>query len=282
MSLLASIEKPKDRALMATILGDAGMGKTRLAAAFPKPIFIRAEDGMQSIPRDQRPDAFAKLEKVDDLWQQMTALIHEDHDYKTLVIDSVTALERLFGEDVLTRDGKAKALAHALGGFGAGYQAVGTAHQRLRKAAGILNTQKRMNVIFIAHADVETMKSPDMDDYMRYTLRLNQKYSLAPYVDDVDLVGFVRLQSFVKGDDGERKKAISTGARELVCHATASNISKNRYGITQVLPFDEGANPLAGLVPIAGMAKPKPAKDAPEGAPAETEPQTTPEKETAE
>ena len=256
MALSDMVQKPKDRALMATILGDAGMGKTRLAASFPKPIFVRAEDGMQSIPRDERPDAFPVLESVAQLWEQMTALIHEEHDYKTLVIDSVTALERMFGDDVLKRDGKAKALAHALGGFGAGYQAVGAAHARLRKAAGILNTQKRMNVIFIAHADVETMKSPDMDDYMRYTLRLNQKYSLAPYVDDVDLVGFVRLQSFVKGEDGDRKKAISTGARELVCHATASNISKNRYAIGDVLPFDEGENPLQGRASIAGLGKP--------------------------
>lgn len=248
MSILASIERPKNRAPIITILGDAGMGKTRLAAAFPKPIFIRAEDGMQSIPADQRPDAFPRLTGSEQLWDQLKALITEDHEYQTLVIDSVTHLERMFGDEVVQKDGKAKSLATAMGGYGAGYQAVGAMHYRLRKAAGILNERKNMCVVFIAHADVETLKSPDADDYMRYTLRLNQRYSLAPYVDDVDVVGFVRLVSYVTGEEGERKKAISTGQRELIAHASASNISKNRYGITEALPFAEGENPLASIL----------------------------------
>lgn len=254
---LASIERPQNRMPIVTLLGDAGMGKTRLAAAFPKPVFIRAEDGMQSIPIDQRPDAFPKVATSDDLWGQIKALLQEDHDYKTLVIDSVTHLERLFGDEVVKRDGKAKSLATAMGGYGAGYQAVGAMHYRLRKAAGLLNERKAMAIVFIAHADVETMRSPDADDYMRYTLRLNQKYSLAPYVDDVDVVGFIRLVSYVTGEEGERKKAISTGQRELVCHATASNISKNRYGITEAMPFGEGENPLAALFGTGAQRPPQ-------------------------
>lgn len=49
MSVLASISKPADRAPIITIVGDAGTGKTSLAATFPESIFIRAEDGLQSI-----------------------------------------------------------------------------------------------------------------------------------------------------------------------------------------------------------------------------------------
>ena len=39
-SILDSIESPDDRPMIATISGDAGTGKTRLAATFPNPIFI--------------------------------------------------------------------------------------------------------------------------------------------------------------------------------------------------------------------------------------------------
>ena len=119
-----------------------------------------------------------------------------------------------------------------------------------------------MNVIFIAHADTETMKTPDHDDYTRYTLRMNAK-SVAPYVDDVDLVGFIRLQQFVRGDEGERKRVQSTGKRELICHAVASGISKNRYGIAKALTVIEGENPLFGLVTIAGVQEDEPADDEP-------------------
>jgi hypothetical protein len=238
---------------MVTICGDSGMGKTSLAATFPKPIFIRAEDGLQSVPAKTRPDAFPVITDAAMLWDQLKALIHEPHEYKTLVIDSVTALERIFLADILASDPKAKSINQALGGYGAGTSAVAAMHQRVRKAAGLLNTKRGMNVVFIGHAVTETMRLPDSDDYMRYSLRLAEK-SLPPYVDDVDVVGFLKLVTYTKGDEGERKKAISTGDRQLIVHASAANISKNRYGITEPLDFVAGENPLAAVIPALGGA----------------------------
>jgi hypothetical protein len=203
---------------------------------------------MQSIPEHMRPSAFPVANDAKTLWEQLTAVIHEPHDYQTLVIDSVTALERLFVADVLAQDPKAKSINQALGGYGAGTAAVAAMHQRVRKGAGLANTKRGMHVVFVAHADIENMKLPDADDYMRYSLRLPSK-SLPPYVDDVDVVGFVRLEMFTKGDDGDRKRAISTGDRELIVHATASNVSKNRYGLTEPMPFKAGENPLAAVIP---------------------------------
>jgi hypothetical protein len=248
MSVLDSIQTPQDRAVMVTICGDSGTGKTSLAATFPNPIFIRAEDGLQAIPLAERPDAFPLINKASDLWEQLMALATEDHDYKTVVIDSVTALERLFIADILASDPKAKSINQALGGYGAGVAAVAAMHQRVRKAAGVLNERKEMHVVFVAHADVETMRLPDSDDYMRYSLRLPPK-SLPPYVDDVDVVGFLRLQTATLGEEGERKKAISTGQRELVTYATAANVSKNRFDIEQPLSVAKGENPLVEYVP---------------------------------
>jgi len=248
MSLMETIAKPQDRPVMVTICGDSGMGKTSLAATFPNAVFIRAEDGMQAIPKDKRPDAFPVLANAQMLWDQLTALVTEPHEYKTLVVDSVTALERMFIADVLASDPKARSINQALGGYGAGVNAVAAMHQRVRRAAGVLSERRGMHVVFLAHADVETMRLPDSDDYMRYSLRLPPK-SMPPYVDDVDVVGFVRLVTFTKGEDGERKKAISTGERELIVHATAANVSKNRYGITEAMEFLPGVNPLAGKIP---------------------------------
>lgn len=247
MSILAKISKPADRPVIVTILGDAGMGKTSLAASFPNPIFIRAEDGLQAIPLETRPDALPLLSGADDLWEQLQALITEEHSYKTLVIDSVTALERMFIQYVIDSDPKKpKSINQAMGGYGAGLSAVATMHQRVRKAAGILNERKGMHVVFIAHAETETVELPDQDAYTRYSLRLSKK-SVAPYVDDTDVVGFIRLRTFTMGD-GERKKAISDGTRELVCHATASNVSKNRYGIVEPLEVSNGINPLTSHI----------------------------------
>ena len=247
-SILASIEQPDDRPIIATISGDAGTGKTRLAATFPNPIFIRAEDGMQSIPVAERPKAFPVIESVDQLWDQLKALISEEHDFKTLVIDSVTQLDTLFSNHILESDTKKpRSIAQALGGYGAGYQALANYHGRVRKAAEILNQKKNMHIVFIAHSETATIELPDQDPYTRYDIRLHKK-SVQHYQDNVDLVGFMKLETFTTGD-GERKKAISDGSRLLVTYTTAANVSKNRFGITEDLRVEEGSNPLIGLVP---------------------------------
>lgn len=254
MSVLSTISKPKDRAIIATICGDSGMGKTTLAATWPKPIVMRAEDGLQAIPDGERPDAFPLIQKVEEVWAQLAALLQEEHSYKTLIVDSATALERLFIQNVIDNDPKQpKGINQALGGYGAGLSAVASMHQRVRRACGLLNERKGMHVVFVAHADTETIELPDQDPYTRYTVRLGKK-SIAPYVDDSDIVGFLRLETYTTGD-GERKKAISDGTRELITYATAANVSKNRFGIVKPIVVKRGENPLIGIVPSLGAVK---------------------------
>jgi len=254
MSLLSTVAKPKDRPIIATITGEPGVGKTSLAATFPKPIFIRAEDGLQAVPEATRPDAFPVLSSVDDLWQQLTALIKEPHEYETLVIDSVTQLETFFAEHVVDSDPKKpKSLAQANGGYGAGYGAVSALHGRVRKAAKVLNEQRGMNVIFIAHSETSTVELPDSDPYSRYELRLHKKSS-PHYTDNVDLVAYIKLETFTTGD-GERKKAISSGNRIAICDTAASQVSKNRYGITEPLQVNHGENPFVEFIPSLKAGK---------------------------
>jgi hypothetical protein len=243
MGIIDQATKPGPRPIVATILGDAGMGKTSLAATFPNPIVVRAEDGVQGVPDELKPDALPPLQSVDALWEQLTALCREDHGYKTVVIDSITQLEQMFVQWVVENDPKKpRTINQANGGYGAGWQAVGGMHQRVRKAAGAL-VEKGCHVVFLAHADTTTVEPPDGDPYTRYDLRLNKR-SVAPYTDNVDVVGYLRLQTYTHGEEGQRKKAISDGSRVLVTYATPNNISKNRYGIETDLPVGKGENPL--------------------------------------
>jgi hypothetical protein len=248
MGILDTITKPADRPVIITLCGDSGMGKTTLAASFPKPIFIRAEDGIQAIPEGSRPDTFPVINSPDDLWNQLKGLLNEDHDYKTLVVDSITALERMFIADVIAKDKKgATNIQQAAGGYGAGREQVALEHQRLRKAAGLLAEKRGMHTVFIGHVEIGTENPPDDDSFSKYGLRLHAK-SMAPYIDDVDVVGFLKLETFTTGD-GDRKKAVSDGTRVLITYATAANVSKNRYGIKDPLIVNAGQNPLADYIP---------------------------------
>lgn len=253
MSILSTAQKPKNKAAIVTIAGEAGVGKTRLAATWPNPIFIRAEDGMQSIPFECRPDAFPLISTVEDvpnLWRQLMALLNEEHEYKTLVIDSVTALESLFIEETVASDPKKpKSINQALGGYGAGLRKVASDHYRVRKAAGLLRDKKGMHIVFLAHTDTETIDPPDGDSYTRLSLRLGSR-SQQPYVDDVDVVGMLRLQSYRRGAkvDDRPVKAFSDGTRTLSLATSVAHVSKNRFGISEDLIISEGENPLLGII----------------------------------
>lgn len=239
---LSALSKPTgQRPVIMTIFGEAGLGKTTLAAMMPNPVFIRTEDGTMSL-QGSDVSLFPVAASSQDVLDQIEALATQDHDFKTVVLDSITQLATMIEAEIVAADPKAKSINQAGGGYGAGYNAAAERHRLVREWLGALAYEKGMNVVFIGHADTETMDLPDMDAYGRYTIRMHKK-SLPHYVDNVDLVGFIRLKTFTRGD-GDKKRAISTGEREIICYPVASNVSKNRFGITEPLPFTfDGGNP---------------------------------------
>lgn len=262
---LDSLTRPETRAIHATLVGEAGVGKTSVAASFPAPVFIRTEDGMASL-QGHDVQAFPICRKFSDVCEQIAVLCREDHPFKTLVIDSVTQLNTMIEKEIVESDPKAKSIAQACGGYGAGYSAASEKHRQIREACDWLNQKKGMHVVYIAHADVETIDQPDLDPYSRYTLRLHRK-SISHYTDNVDLVGYLKLKTFTVGESGARKKAETTGERILTCYPTPNHVSKNRFGIKDDLTVPEGKNPFTKFIPALSqeMRTPEPTAEATEG-----------------
>jgi len=242
---LKSLSKPdRNRPVIMTLFGEAGVGKTTLAAMMPKPVFIRTEDGTASLAGNDDVSLFPVSTTSQDVLDAIEALATQEHDFKTVVLDSITQLATMIEHEIVAADPKAKSINQAGGGYGAGYSTASERHRLVREWAGALAYDRGMNVVFLGHADTETLDLPDMDAYARYTVRMHKK-SMPHYVDNVDLVGFLRLKTFTRGD-GEKKRAISDGTREIICHPQASNVSKNRFGIAQPLTFSfDGGNPFA-------------------------------------
>lgn len=223
------------------------MGKTSLAASFPAPVFIRVEDGLESLGANA-PMAFPIVQSSQDVLDQLNMLGAEDHQFKTVAIDSVTKLNILIEQEIVASDPKhPKSINQANGGYGAGLAAAAERHRQIKAVCDQLIQYRGINVVFIAHADSEIVELPDQDPYTRYTLRMGKR-AVTHYSDDVDVLAFVKLKTFTRGD-GDRKQAISDGTRILTCYPTANHVSKNRYSITQDLSFEKGTNPLAEYVP---------------------------------
>jgi len=242
-----SLSKPESRPFHMTLVGEGGMGKTTLAAMMPNPVIIRTEDGSASLVGKDTA-MFPLATTTQEIFDTIEFLATNDHDFKTLVIDSVTQLHTLIESEIVAKDPKATSINTAMGGFGAGYTAASEVHRKIRAWCGSLSQAKNMNIVYIAHADTETVDLPDSDPYTRYTLRIHKK-SVTHYSDNVDLIGYIKLRTYTSGGNDKNRKATTDGSRIITCYPTPSHISKNRFGITEDIVFDINTNPFTGVIP---------------------------------
>lgn len=268
---LSSLTKPLTKPPEITIVGTPGVGKSSLAALFPKPIFVMAEDGtsvFDSWSEEDKPTVFPTLprsnskEKIstkDTLLSQLRALATQDHDFKTLVIDSVTSLHSLFEHEVADAYGVDN-VADAAGGFHKGYLVVKEYHQEIKTACDYLRDKKNMAIIFLAHTGVEKIKNrPDAEEYSTYGLDMH-KASSPVFVNLVDAVMYLRQDEFIRGGATDRKgnvtklgKIVQTGDRIMVTSGDGRQgyvAAKSRYPMDSEIPVPMGENPLLSLIPF--------------------------------
>ena len=89
---LSSIKKTRsDLPPRTLIYGEHKLGKSTFASQAPAPIFIQTEDGLDAIDAK----AFPLCKKWGDILEAVATLYQEQHEFKTLVIDSMDWAEKL-------------------------------------------------------------------------------------------------------------------------------------------------------------------------------------------
>lgn len=216
--------------------GDAGVGKTTVAAGAPNNIFIPVEDGLGMLD----VDTFPEPKNMTEVKQMMNVLLNEDHNYQWVTIDSATALEKKLWRELCEKS-NAESIEEVGGGYGKGFtkalEEVSTFITDLRK----LREVRGMGIILIAHTKVSTFNPPDKASYDQYTLNVNAK--LADFIHtQADIVGYAELEQLIKQEDKgfnqKQGKATETGRRLLHCYSSKKYTSKNRYGIQQPIDLD--------------------------------------------
>ena len=145
MSYLEKVKKAAPQAPILTIVGFPKTGKTTLAGMFPSPVFIQAENAstvFEEWPESHQPSFFPQLPSAKKdkgikpskiLTEQLRELCTEDHQYRTVVVDSVTALNTLYEEEVVTYDENPNCqdIGNAAGGFHKGFLVTAGMHAKV-------------------------------------------------------------------------------------------------------------------------------------------------------
>lgn len=234
------------------IYGPEGIGKSTLASQFPRPVFVDTEGSTEQLDvvRFPRPQDWAEFAGF------LRQAAEGDHEFRTLVVDTVDWAERLCTQFVCARARKAGIEDF---GYGKGYTYLAEEFGHMLTTLTRLR-ERGMHVVLVAHSQIRKFEQPDeMGAYDRYELKCSRQVS--PLLKEwADMLLFCQYKTVVvEGTDGSRRKAVGGRERRLYTSHTAAWDAKNRHGLRDELPFEYRA--IASAFEPAGATS-APSRDA--------------------
>lgn len=209
------------------LYGVQGVGKSTWANQAPGAVFVPTEEGLNDIDCQRFPLA----KSFDEVMERLRQLADEQHNFQTVVIDSLDWLEQLIWAKVCGEKGW-KNIEDA--GYGKGYTAAVGPWQKLLAGLDYLREHRNMGVVLLAHARIEKYENPETDSYDRYSPRLN-KHASAIIQEWCDEVFFACYKVYTREvDEGfNRKAAKAIGGDERIIRTAEKPfaVAKNRLGM---------------------------------------------------
>jgi hypothetical protein len=216
------------------VYGVAGVGKTTLAACAPRPVFMPTEDGAGNLNVTSFPLATSFADVIDGI----DALLNEQHDFQTFVMDSLDWLEPLIWNEICQRHG-INSIEEL--GYGKGYAFAIDLWRYYIDRLNRLRNERGMLIIQLAHSIIKRFDSPEHEPYDRYEIKLHTK-AAALLQEHSDCVLFANYRiSTVKTDVGFKKtvtRAVGDCARLLYTSEQPAFLAKNRYNLPTELDMD--------------------------------------------
>ena len=251
-------------ALKVVVYGPEGIGKSTLAAHFPRPVFIDTEGSTRhmDVSRTDKPSSWTML------MEQVQYVRSDPGVCSTLVIDTADWAEQLCIASICA-DKKLSGIEDM--GYGKGYVYLAEEFGRLLNLLEEI-VGRGVHVVLTAHAMMRKFEQPDeMGAYDRWELKLQKKTS-ALVKEWSDLLLFANYKTLSVAADDKGKKFKAQGGRRVIytSHHPCWD-AKNRLGLPEELPLDFSA--LAqyigtGAAPAAPVTPPPAQASAPAPAPA--------------
>lgn len=230
---LASLQKHTPKAPRIIVYGDAGLGKTTFAVSAPKPVVIQTEDGLGNL----EATAFPLAQSFEDVIESLSALYLEDHDYQTLVIDSLDWLEPLIWQRVCM-DNKLESIERMP--YGKGYVEAVYHWRSFFDGVTALRDAKGMTIIMTAHNEIKRVEDPTLPAFDRHDLKLHKRAS-AIAEEFADVILFASMQTNIVTEDAgfnqKRTRTTTTGQRVMHTVGQPAFLAKSRFPLPAMLPL---------------------------------------------
>ena len=225
MNLKTLVKKQPKKPPRVLLYSIAGWGKSTLAASMPKPVFLDIEDGLSGL------DAlsFPVPKNYDDFLAQLGMLIKEKHEYKTVVIDTLSSLEKLIFDKVCIEN-NVKAIDKI--GYAKGYSFALEYWNKIIQGMNLLR-DKGIAPVLLAHSEIKTINDPLKDPYDQFVLRLHKhSAALTTQWSDLILFGTHKVVVTKSGDGlGAKNKGIGEGERIVYTESRPAFLAKSRMDL---------------------------------------------------
>jgi len=227
------------RAPRTVLIGVEKIGKSTFAASSVNPIFlpIKGEEGIDDLHVAKVPTC----NTIEDVISWLQTLQKEEHNYETIVLDSVSALDPLIHEHVCKIKG-VDSIDDVGGGYGKGYTEAVTVWRNLTNWLDSLRALRNMACILIGHVKIKRFDDPNGESYDQYQLDAHERVANLLY-RWADCILFANTKVVVKKTDigfGKEKKQgieINPGARYLYTQKRPGHPGGGR-GVYGQLPYE--------------------------------------------
>lgn len=234
------IQTTKPLPLRICMNGQPGVGKSTFASEAPNPIFILTEEGLGDIT----VDAFPLCRRLSDVYECIYRLKENEHDYKTVVLDSLDWCQDLIYDEVCARH-NVQSIEDANGGFGKGYVEVAKEWRKLFAKFDELRIRCGMQIIFTAHTEVRRLNDPRLPSYDAFEIKLNKRGSaiVEEYCDVILFATWDVTVKVSKDPTSGQKRAMALEDAPRVMYTNLSPLykAKNRYHLPDQLPLSYSA-----------------------------------------
>ena len=232
---IASLRRSETKPPRIIIHGEPGIGKSTFGACAPDPVFLLTEDGLGNLDVPHFPLA----RSFDDVLEAITSLYTDEHQFKTLVVDSIDWLEPLIWSHTCSIEG-VDSVEKIGGGYGKGYVETAKYWRQFLDAITALRDDKGMIIVMIAHSQKVRVEDPMTAAYDTMDLKMHKRAS-ALCEEFADVILYACLHTAVVQEDAgfnkKRSRAVSNGSRVMHTIGTPAYLAKNRYSLPTPLPL---------------------------------------------